>query len=80
MSKLNLESMFGDAEFDMDCPNCDKNFKFKYKKIAKSGNKIRCPHCREDITVEHDAKTKKELAEADKALKDFDKTLKEFGK
>lgn len=80
LSKLNLESIFGDAELDMDCPGCNRNFKVKYKQLSKSGNKVRCPHCREDIKITHDNKTKREISKADKELNKLDKSLKKFGK
>lgn len=72
--------MFGDAKLDMNCPNCEKEFKVKYKQLSKPGNKIKCPHCRENITITQDNKTKRELDGANKALKDLDKTFKNFDK
>lgn len=80
MSKLNLESLFGDADLDMDCPECNHQFKVKFKQLSKAGNKVKCPRCREDITITHDSKTKKELKSVDKSLEDLDKAFKNFGK
>jgi len=72
--------MFGDADFEMDCPGCDHHFKIKFKQLSKHGNKAKCPRCREEITITHDSKTKREISDANKSLKELDKAFKNFGK
>jgi len=80
MPKIDLESLFGGEEIDIDCPQCQSNFKVKFEEIMNDGSIVKCPHCQVDIQLNHDETTKKTLSDADKALRKFDKTLKNLEK
>ena len=77
---LNLESLFGDADLDIECPGCGHQFPVKLKEVMHEGNEVQCPSCKESIGINHEGGTAQELKKADKALKDLEKTLKNFGK
>jgi len=80
MPKIDLESLFGDENLDIDCPQCQSSFSVKFKKIMVDGSVVKCPHCQVDIQLNHDETTKKTLSDADKALRKFDKSLKNLEK
>jgi len=80
MPKIDLESLFDGEEIDIDCPQCQSNFKVKFEEIMNDGSIVKCPHCQVNIQLNHDETTKKTLSDADKALRKFDKTLKNLEK
>lgn len=80
MTKLSLESIYGDADFPMECPACKHNFTFKFKLALNDGNVIKCPGCNQDIKLEHDETTKQTIENATKQLEEFNETWKALGK
>lgn len=49
MSNLNFQSLFGDAELDLDCPNCSHNIPFTMDQV---GTIIKCPNCSVEIDLQ----------------------------
>lgn len=84
---LDLESLFGNEDIEIDCPQCQSKFSVKFREIMTDGNIVQCPHCQVDIQLNHDETTKKTLSDVDhafgefnKSFKKFERTLKKFGK
>lgn len=80
MKNLSLESLFGDADLDMDCPACHQNFTFKFNHALTDGSVINCSHCGQEIKLVHDETTQKTIDDSSKALNDFNHTMRNFEK
>lgn len=78
--EIDLETLFGDEDLDIDCPQCQSSFKVKFREVMTDGNTVQCPHCQVDIQLNHDETTKKTLSDVDKALGEFNRTLNKLGK
>lgn len=78
MSKVDLDSIFGDKKEKTECPYCKKQFKIKLKIVFDDGKKIKCPSCRKDISEKLDKKTKDLLLGLDREIKDLTKTIKDL--
>ena len=53
------------------CPGCEKTFKVDFSKL-KSGDIIKCPHCKEDIEITGNLEG---LRKVDKQIKLLEKTF-----
>lgn len=80
MSKLTLDNIFGDSEFEYACPSCKKNFSIKIGQVSKNESVIFCPHCNAEITFVQDSKTKQSMKGMEKALKSLNKSIDSLGK
>jgi predicted Zn finger-like uncharacterized protein len=47
--------MLEDAEFSIDCPNCNKKITVRADQVGKS---VACPHCKETIELKDNGFTK----------------------
>jgi ssDNA-binding Zn-finger/Zn-ribbon topoisomerase 1 len=77
MSKISFDSLLGDSELDMTCPNCNAKVNFKLSDVGKS---VKCPSCKNTIKINKSSNYGKATKDVDNALKDFEKALKNFGK
>lgn len=78
MKDLTLESMFGDADLDAECPACQHEFTVKFSQVMNDRSIVQCPGCNQDIEFQHDDTTQKTLRDSNKALKDFNKSFSEL--
>lgn len=78
--KFDVESLYGDQETEIDCPNCDRDFKVKLKSVIRNGSQIYCPHCQSAITVNHKLGSAEALASANRSLKGIERSIKTPGK
>lgn len=76
LSNLNFNSLFGDADIEIDCPECNEVFTIK---LSQVGSTVECPHCSVNINLEKDASFDDEVATANNALSEFDEALRNFG-
>ncbi len=74
---LNFESLYGNAELDMECPKCKGKVPYT---LNDAGKTIICPHCKAEITLEKDSSFDSTKDSINKSLDDFKKTLDDFGK
>lgn len=80
MSKLDLDSVFGDQELNFQCPGCGHRFPVKFRELSREGNEVLCPSCRRSIVINHTAETRRGLQQVNKSLQDLERTLKRLGK
>ncbi|MBV4417170.1 transposase [Clostridium tyrobutyricum] len=73
---LNFNSLFGDQELSMDCPECGKDVPYTLNDIGKA---VVCPHCKTKINLEKDLNFDSTKNSIEKSLDDFEKTLDNFG-
>jgi len=78
MSELSMESLFGDSEIDFECPSCNGEFEVLLQDVMDDGSIITCPHCNQEIRIDHDDTTKKTLHDGQKAINEFNKTIDKF--
>lgn len=74
---LNFNDVFGKADVDINCPECNRKFSIKLNQI---GTTVVCPSCRKSIFLQDSNNSKRNISNVDKSLKKLDKTLKNFGK
>lgn len=67
-----FDEVLGEAEIDMECPECEKSFEIQLNQV---GTTVTCPHCGVDIKLEKDSDF---LADAEAALDDLESTLDSF--
>lgn len=77
MSNLDFNSLFGDAEIDFECPNCENNIVISINQI---GTSVICSNCNVQIDLEKDSNFDNSISETDSALQELDETFKNFGK
>jgi len=77
MSDLNFDSLYGDAEIDIDCPSCEKSLTISLSQI---GSSVTCPNCSVKIDLQKDENFDSSVEDTNKALSDLEKTLDSFGK
>lgn len=80
MKELSLESLFGDADIDMECPGCQQHFTIKFNEVLNDQSTVDCPSCNQTIEIVHDDTTKETLSNSTKALGDFEKSLQNLEK
>lgn len=72
MSKSLFDEVLGDAEIDIDCPECEKSFSVQLNQI---GTAVTCPFCGSEIELEADENflddAKESLDELECALGSF---------
>jgi predicted Zn finger-like uncharacterized protein len=78
--KMDLNSIFADAEMEMECPGCKFEFTVTFSQVSEDGSTIQCPRCNAEIKVKHDDESKDTLNDLKKALNDFDRMFRNFGK
>lgn len=81
---LNLESLFGDASLNYDCPKCQTNIPFK---LSDVGSIITCPGCKFKIQLnqadnfdETVDSVNDSLSELEDTFSDLQKSFSNFGK
>lgn len=77
---LDINDLIGDADIDMECPNCDHEFSVKADKVLRKNAEVKCPACQASIKIQHDESVDRSIKSTNKALKDFERSLKRFGK
>ncbi|MCX8167309.1 MAG: hypothetical protein N3E37_05675 [Candidatus Micrarchaeota archaeon] len=77
MSKLDFNSLFGNPELNMECPNCHNKITFTLKDV---GSTLKCSKCSTLITLKKDRSFDKSIKSIDDSLKDLDNVFKKFGK
>lgn len=75
-----LDKLFGDADFEMECPGCQYSFTVKFGELTKEHAVVTCPNCKSEIEIQHHDSVQKARRDMDKAMRDFEKSLKRFSK
>lgn len=65
------QNIIGDFDFDVECPNCEKEFSVN---LSQVGCSVKCPHCGELIQLEDDG-ISETVEDAEDAINGF---LKSF--
>lgn len=74
MSSFN--DLFGDAEIDIECPNCKKSFTIMINQI---GSTVVCPSCQSSVELKKDSSFNDSVENITDALDEFNETFKNFG-
>lgn len=77
MSDLDFNSLFGDSEIEINCPECNAKISITLNDVGKT---IVCPKCSTEITLNKDNSFDESVKSVDESLKDFERTLEDFGK
>lgn len=67
-----FDEVLGDAELEIDCPECEKSFEIQLNQV---GTTVTCPHCGVGIELEKDDDF---LADARSALDETEELLNGF--
>ena len=67
-----FNEVLGEAEIEIDCPDCAKNFKIQ---LNQARTTVTCPHCGVEIKIETGNDF---LSDARDALDELEKTLDSF--
>jgi uncharacterized paraquat-inducible protein A len=74
---FDIESLLGDAEIEINCPNCSAEIPVK---LNDAGNTIVCPKCCVKINLDKDDSFDESMKSANSSLDQLKKTLDNFGK
>ena len=72
MSDLDYDSLFGDSEIKINCPECNAEISIT---LNDAGKTIVCPKCSAEITLNKNNSFDESVKSVDESLKDFEKTL-----
>ncbi|WP_123053113.1 hypothetical protein [Clostridium sp. JN-1] len=74
---LNFDSLYGNAQLDMECPKCKSKIPYT---LNDAGKTITCPHCKTGITLKKDSNFDSTKESVNKSLDDLKKMFDDFGK
>lgn len=74
MSKSLYDELIGDADIDIECPECGLEFGIQINQI---GSTVTCPHCGVDVELLEEGDG---LSDAKEVLDEFEDTLDQLSK
>ena len=74
---LDFLSLFGDADLDYKCPECNSDIAFK---LSEVGSTIVCPNCSVQIQLNPSEDYDESVESVNESLSELEDTFKNFGK